>query len=470
MNTTRRVRHKLMSHDAMPQRLLLAAFLVAYFVILCVLSVRAPVDKDFFPDEKWRLTLPLYFYEHGSLPTGYEESTRMTPWGFSYASYPLMLSTVLGGILMKIMGLVTSNINWIVFAGRLVCIGAGVVFAYFVIRISALLFDGPISYLFASTVIFLPQIVFCSLYFNNDIIALCGSSMILYSWLLGFKNGWSMRSGILLALGVSVIALSYYNAYSWILMSIFVYFLVWHRSSDSFVSLFQNRRFYRMTFMIIGIVLVLILPFFIRAAIINHGDFLGFSTVSRMSEQYGESNYKPSGRPTPQHLGMSLWGMLTTNHYLGGTNSWLLFTYRSFIGVFGPMKVFLPQIMYILFGLIFAIGVVGCIAGTIFDAVHGAYGKRWYFDAVMLCNMVIVIALALQYSYATDYQAQGRYILPMVLSFMYFVTRGWSYALNAVGAAAKRKELIYLLCGGVIGVECCLVIVSFVAYYLPAVR
>lgn len=448
------------------QRWLLAVFLVVYFVVLCVLSLKVPLAKDFFPDEKGRIALPWYFYEHGALPTGYEESVRMSPWGFSYASYPLMLSTVLGGSLMKLTGLVTSNPDWIVFSARLVSIVSGTVFAYFVIQISFMLFKRPFSYLFASLVIFLPQIIFCSLYFNNDIVALCGSSLILYAWLSGMRDTWSMRSAIILALGISIIALSYYNAYSWILLSLFVYFFSWHRAQDSIGSMLSEKRFLRTTLLIAGIVLVLTMPFFIRAAIINHGDFLGLSTVSRMSEQYGAEGFSPSTRPTPKHLGMSLWEMLTTTHYLGEGNTWLLSTYRSFIGVFGPLSVFLPRIVYMLYGIAFIVGTAGYIIGTATKIKTKTYGKRILFDVAMLINIAIVVSLALQYSYATDYQAQGRYILPMILSFAYLVVQGWTYTIESI---LKRVTDQYLLCGILVGISGCIAVIAFAAYYSPAV-
>ncbi len=133
-----------------------------YFIALCYLSYSKPFSQnpDYFPDEKWRLQLPFFFYEHGTLPTGYEESVRMDQWGFSYANYPLLLTTLVGGILMKIMGLLTSNPDMLVFAARMVSVLAATMLAWFSIKIGEKLFNAPFGWIFGLFVALLPQVMF----------------------------------------------------------------------------------------------------------------------------------------------------------------------------------------------------------------------------------------------------------------------------------------------------------------------
>lgn len=461
------------SEKAALDRWLLGLFLVLYFLVLCVLSLKVPADwslsvpedRGFFPDEKGRLMAPLFFYEHGVLPTGYEPEVRMNLWGFSYASYPLMLGAVIGGVLMKIAGLFTQNMDWIVFAARMTSICAGTGFAFWVIKIGEALFAKPVNYLFASSIIFLPQIIFCSLYLNNDIVALCGGSMMLYSWILGLRRGWTWPSVVLLSLGVSMVALSYYNAYPWILLSIVMYFVIWRRRfSGSFTEMMKDKAFLRLTIGSIVMVLVIIVPFFVRAAVNNNGDFLGFATVSEMSTKYGATGFKPSQRPTPQHLGMNLWTMLTTDHYLGEGKNWLLYTYRSFIGVLGQMSVFLPRFVYWFYGAFAVIGVVGYIASIISTIRrHDADAGSLMFDVVMLVNIMLVAGLALWYSYATDYQPQGRYVFPMILSLTYVIVSGWSRLLQRF---VKETGAESMICGLLCGAMCCTAAWAFITCYL----
>lgn len=430
---------------------------IAYFTLLCVLSWHKPysISADYFPDEVGRLKLPLYFFEHGVLPTGAEESTRMDLWGFSYASYPLMLSTLVGGLLMKLMALFTANMDWIVFGARLVSICSATVFAYFAMRIGLTLAGRPYRWIFGFLAALMPQVMFCGLYFNNDIVALAGAAMILYSWMLGLRDGWNPQNACLLAFGVAVVALSYYNAYSWILLSIVIWFAVWIRRGvfHKGASLDERRRFLQLTMLAIGIVLVLVLPFFIRTAIDNGGDMLGLSTVAEYSNRYGDETFKPDNRPTPQHLGMSLTQMLTTDHYMGPGNSWIESTVKSFIGVFGMMSVFLPTWVYLMFLTIMAVGVCGFIVDVVLLIRSLSYRfERGIMDVLMSVNMLIVLALSLQYSYATDYQAQGRYILPLLLSLAYMVCLGWKRSVSVFDRPAIRHGVTYaVLCAIVIG-------------------
>ena len=60
---------------------------------------------------------------------------------------------------------------------------------------------------------FMPQALFLGTYVNTDSLALLSMAMILYSWASYLEAGdWNFRNSILLAVGMAVCALSYYNA------------------------------------------------------------------------------------------------------------------------------------------------------------------------------------------------------------------------------------------------------------------
>ncbi|HIQ95140.1 MAG TPA: hypothetical protein IAB26_01120, partial [Candidatus Limivivens merdigallinarum] len=46
------------------------------------------------------------------------------------------------------------------------------------------------------------------------------------------------------------------------------------------------------------------------------------------------------------------------------------------------------------------------------------------------------------YSYSSDMQAQGRYILPMTIPFMYFVTLGYQFLLNRLVKNGRIREMV----------------------------
>ena len=68
--------------------------------------------------------------------------------------------------------------------------------------------------------------------------------------------------------------------------------------------------------------------------------------------------------------------------------------------------------------------------------------KRWSREALfhisMAVAMVIPFILLTIYAYSSDFQAQGRYILPMILPFMYLVTKG----INVLLKRLVKKETV----------------------------
>ena len=56
----------------------------------------------------------------------------------------------------------------------------------------------------------------------------------------------------------------------------------------------------------------------------------------------------------------------------------------------------------------------------------------------MIFCMIMPFILSLYYSYATDYQPQGRYILPMLLPFAYYCVRGL-----CKGCALLERRLLF---------------------------
>ena len=65
------------------------------------------------------------------------------------------------------------------------------------------------------------------------------------------------------------------------------------------------------------------------------------------------------------------------------------------------------------------------------------------FNWCMLLVIVITIAFLIYYNLYSDLQAQGRYLIPMVIPFMYFVTCGIQRLLDIFIKNEKIKDIVY---------------------------
>ena len=84
-------------------------------------------------------------------------------------------------------------------------------------------YSREVRWLFAALAGFMPQAIFMGTYVNTDSLALLAAAMILYAWASYLREDWTWKNCILLAVGMAVCALSYYNAYGWILCSFFFF-------------------------------------------------------------------------------------------------------------------------------------------------------------------------------------------------------------------------------------------------------
>ena len=81
--------------------------------------------------------------------------------------------------------------------------------------------------------------------------------------------------------------------------------------------------------------------------------------------------------------------------------------------------------MYIVYTLIFAIGLVGVLLSfkNLFFRSKTT-DKKVIFNIFMAISIIIPNLLNMYYSYTSDFEPQGRYSLPMLIPFMYFITLG----------------------------------------------
>lgn len=158
---------------------------------------------------------------------------------------------------------------------------------------------------------------------------------------------------------------------------------------------------------------------FIRNAFLYHGDFLGMNARNLCVASTCTPDFHPLLRQTYQNQGIGVFTMVF------GTDYFTLLA-RSFVAMFGPMSLPTHYYIYETYYRIFIIGLLVCMI----PAGRGLYlswqdqKRRFFFNGCMVLACAIPIFLCVYYSYTWDFQPQGRYLMPMLPAFMYFVTLG----------------------------------------------
>ena len=391
-------------------------YLLVLFLLLIIWSVRETIDS--VPDEKMKYDVCNYILQHGQLPHGGDPAIRNPVWGISYGFTPI-LAYMVSACFMKVMAIFTQSVPALYFAARFTSVLCMTGMAYFVMKIADRVFEQwKYRWMFIISITMLPQLIFLGSYINNDALALFSIAMIIYAWVLGVQDGWKITNCLLLSVGIGICALSYYNAYGYILTSIFVYFISARRQN-----IFTEKRVRILTraLLIAAVAFAIAGWWFIRSAIIYQGDFLGLATTNHYAQQYAESGFKPSDIANPINTGESILHMLFVR-------SWIVSTAVSFIATFGQLDIRMPIPLYLPYCIMIVVGFLG-----LFDKKHSRrLSKLWdnkqaavLLEAMFWLNMIIPTMLSIYYSYCSDYQPQGRYVMPIVIPFFYFLTRGF---------------------------------------------
>ncbi|MBR3249596.1 MAG: DUF2142 domain-containing protein [Clostridia bacterium] len=406
-------------------------YIILITSIAIAFAILMPINSG--PDEIMKMDICKFIAEHNSLPHGGEDAVRDATWGISYGFTPI-LSYIIGGIFMKITGIFTQDIHALYVSARLVSCICYSIMGIFVIKIGDKLFKNKYcKWIFITFTTMLPQVLFLGSYINNDALALMSIAIIVYAWILGLESKWSIKSSITLAIGIGLCALSYYNAYGYILTSMII-FVVYYA-----VNKINYKEFLKKGILISFITLAICGWWFVRSYIIYNGDILGMRTTDEYAEKYAIEELKPSNRSTPQNTGMSLYTMLIKE-------KWIYMTLKSFIAVFGGMEIGMPTYIYALFLLAFLIGFIS-YAIKFFKKGHfkNMDTNKKILEFAFIFNIFLPIGLSFYYSYFSDFQPQGRYIMPMLIPFMCFITLGISNAIEKYIKQDKTKRIIQII-------------------------
>lgn len=426
--------------------------LVLVFIFYYIWSQHLP--PGIAPDETMRCQIPEFIYKNGYLPHGADPALRDANWGISYGFAPY-LAQLIGVGFMQVAGLFGGDWFTLLMALRLVNVLCATATVWISVKIANELFKGAARWLFVVLIAALPQFIYLAAYVNNDCFAIFSSAIILYAWIIGLKQKWPMKSCLLLGIGMGLCAMSYYNAYGWLLTSVILFF-VSNLALDH--AKWKDRHFRVKIYVVAGLFAAIAAWWFIRSYIIYDGDFLGLTITEHYKELYAIDDLKPSHYQTVQEQGLSLYSMLIPM-------GWAKITYCSAIGTFGSMDVWLPAWVYVVYSILFLTAFIGCVMRFVkfLQERNSGYLKKWLAGLCMALTVVIPIALSIYYSYTSDYQPQGRYILSMLLSFMAFVTAGLETFVHKIfGERATDKILI-----GFIVLIAAITAYVFLGVYLP---
>lgn len=392
-------------------------YILVLAAILCFTLIH---PENAPPDETNHYLVAKYIFNHGTLPIGSDPEIAIYGYGASYAYQPI-LSYIFMGFFMRLVGLFTDNQYFLLIAARLINVTFGVLMAYYVRRISKELFASRLTqWFFTLMIVFLPQNLFLHSYVNTDSMAALGCAMIFYGIICGMKDSWRAKTSIQLSIGIIFCAMSYYNSYSIILSAIVLFFFSFFIKEDG-VILFDTRNFLKKGLFISVIVLAGIGWWFIRNYFLYDGDFIGLAARKLNAIATSTDDYNPLSKPTFQNTGKSLLYMFKETEFVSLLSN-------SFIGYFGIMNIMTEQFIYYGTKIICLIGALFFFFPSKENTLLIEFGKKRtiLFHLMMILHIAVVLALCIFYSYAWDYQPQGRYILPILVPMMYFVVTGYT--------------------------------------------
>lgn len=469
-----------MKKTIISDRILTICYFGLYLIIGLSLLLKQPFGNP--PDEYNRYLVTKYIADNNTLPNGYDEAIRIDGYGFSYAFQPI-LPYMLQGYAMKFINLFTDSPQALLYTARVVNLLFGLITAWIVLLLSRQWFrNRGAGWIFAFLTTFLPQSIFVHTYVNTDSCCMLSIAIMLYALTQGLKDSFSARSCIILAAGIILCALSYYNAYGYILSCILIFTAFFIHTADG-KPVFHVKDFLKKGLFISALVLAGIAWWFIRSALLYDGDFLGLRSRDACAALYAVQGFRPDSRVTWQSQGFSILDMIRESNFITLSG-------MSFISMYGPMTIATSLWVYRFYKGLFYTGILMCVlipgrktsvsgpsflmAGTSGKARPA--GRRRGLEIFCHINMVFCMLmpfiLSLIYSYATDYQPQGRYLLPALLPLCFYAVRGleklWELSLplrDRVRLPGWTGKLLSLLfCAVIAG----LLILTVYGYAFPA--
>ncbi len=428
--------------------------LIAFLILALIAAAGLLITKA--PDEAMRYLIPQYMFDTGKLPTGTEPAVINQIWGFSYALYPYLTSQI-SLVFMKLFSLFTTAPLVLLFAARLTSVLSGFGTMLFAFKSGELVFkEKEFSLLFGTLVGFVPQFIFLCSYQNNDCFAVFCSAIIIYCWIYALKNGWTLKICLLLGIGCGLCMLSYYSAYIYLAASLLVYFVSRAIKKEKVSDIFLKALF------IILIAFLIAGWFFVRNYMIHNGDILGRRTLNELAEQFAMEGFKPSQLANPHNLGLTLKETFISV-YPGQEMRWPVIVFYSFFGCFGYMEHWLVKPIYAVYFILVAVPI---ILFVIYMIIKGKKEKPFALSGKLTIVLWLLIfmnlGLFMIMVYYSDFQAQGRYMMPSLIPVMLMAACGYR---AIVGKRIEKAKNGSILAKSVTVIYFALCIFCYVRYF-----
>lgn len=403
------------------EKLIFSVYLFLFVVLAMVLVIYQPHANTASlanpPDEHARYLVPRYICEYGVIPTGLEEEVRIPSYGFSYALYNAF-PYILQGYVMRLVHVFTQSELLLLYAGRMVNVVLGTLMAIVIYLLGRLLFTKKsFRWLFCFGVTFLPQSLFLHTYVNTDSCCMLSTAMMVYGLVKAYQEGVSRSSNLWMSGGIILCALSYYNAYGYIVSCILLFVAYYVRRRDGHLRL-DWRPMLKNGCFISALVLLGIGWWFIRSLLVLDGDLLGLATREKMAIEYAVESVNPLYMQTYQNMGYTVWEMIEERDSLE-------VAFASFVAAYGSVAIMGRLTMYWLYKLFFGAGLLGCLWQLCNRSGRKKLdGRQLFFHLNMLFCMLMPLFLMLYYTYTTDYQPQGRYVMPALVPLMLYTVKG----------------------------------------------
>ncbi|MCM1261347.1 MAG: hypothetical protein NC313_01400 [Butyrivibrio sp.] len=405
---------------------ILSIYILGFIILAMSLAISQPLadTPPLYanpPDEYARYLIPQYICRYGTLPTGLEAEVRIPGYGTSYALYNIF-PYIIQGYLMRFVNLFTDSEIALLYTARIVDVCFGAFMAFMVYLISIQLFkDRRFRWLFCFAVMYLPQNLFIHSYVNTDSCCLLAVSMMIYALIKSYKEGFKTSNCLWLCAGIILCALSYYNAYGYILSCIMLFIAYFIKADNGRLS-YDWKQMLKKGIFISIIVLLGISWWFIHKYIVLDGDFLGFATNNKLAELYAVDKVNPLTSQTYQKMGYTVLQMMKERNMVE-------MAFRSFVAAYGSMAIYSSDWLYFAYKILFITGIIGVIYWGLnrkffYKSRRALSGKEIFFHINMLFCIIMPIILLIYYAYTMDYQNQGRYVLPSLIPLMFYIIKG----------------------------------------------
>lgn len=272
----------------------------------------------------------------------------------------------------------------------------------------------PDSRLLAVPLLVSSQIWYLFSYCNSEALGMTVSFFIgcqlvvpeslLNCYLFGRRGRQWVLSGLMVAFLFGLLCLLKQNFYSFALFAIFIVFIkIWQATSK------ENRWLVFKRFVIVGLVGLSLLAVK-RAADYQVNGFDRMEKIRKMRDKIALPMFNPTTPLEKQHQSLSLKERGTTFKEIIHRDRWFEKSFRSAFGVYGYFTISGGYVYYEIvrwIGIAFLVFFFGSILLR-----AGLINNIQAFAAVSLAT--VLIAASFYHSWTKDFQAQGRYLMPIL--------------------------------------------------------